>query len=143
MPKKVYRDTQEADATLYFNLAVLLEDLGRDDDAARFYREAIVHDAGMSDAHLNLSMLLERSGQMQSAYRHLSPTIAWFRRKRIPPTSPRYSQRKASILRRPGRLCCPSIHWSESLSPRVAFRISPAGGSAVRPKSRPIVLFDG
>jgi tetratricopeptide (TPR) repeat protein len=69
--EKVYRETQEADATLYFNLAVLLEDLGRDDDAARFYREAIVHDPGMVDAHLNLSMLLERAGQMQSAYRHL------------------------------------------------------------------------
>jgi tetratricopeptide (TPR) repeat protein len=69
--ERVYRESQEADATLYFNLAVLLEDLGRDDDAAQFYREAIVHDPGMADAHLNLSMLLERSGQMQSAFRHL------------------------------------------------------------------------
>ena len=67
----MYRESQEADATLYFNLAVLLKDLGRDDDAAQFYREAIVHDPGMADAHLNLSMLLERSGQMQSAFRHL------------------------------------------------------------------------
>ena len=69
--ERVYRESQGADATLYFNLAVLLEDLGRDDDAAQFYREAIVHDPGMADAHLNLSMLLERSGQMQSAFRHL------------------------------------------------------------------------
>jgi tetratricopeptide (TPR) repeat protein len=69
--EKIYRDTQEADATLYFNLAVLLEDLDRDHDAAQFYREAIVHDPGMADAHLNLSMLLERSGQTQSAFRHL------------------------------------------------------------------------
>ena len=69
--ERVYRESQEADATLYFNLAALLEDLGRDDDAAQFYREAIVHDPGMADAHLNLSMLLERSGQMQSAFRHL------------------------------------------------------------------------
>ena len=69
--ERVYRESQEADATLYFNLAVLLEDLGRGDDAAQFYREAIVHDPGMADAHLNLSMLLERSGQMQSAFRHL------------------------------------------------------------------------
>ena len=67
----MYRESQEADATLYFNLAVLLEDVGRDNDAAQFYREAIVHDPGMADAHLNLSMLLERSGQMQSAFRHL------------------------------------------------------------------------
>jgi tetratricopeptide (TPR) repeat protein len=69
--ERVYRESQEADATLYFNLAVLLEDVGRDNDAAQFYREAIVHDPGMADAHLNLSMLLERSGQMQSAFRHL------------------------------------------------------------------------
>jgi tetratricopeptide (TPR) repeat protein len=69
--EKVYRESQEADATLHFNLAVLLEDLGRDDAAAQFYREAIVHDPGMADAHLNLSMLLERSGKMQSAFRHL------------------------------------------------------------------------
>jgi tetratricopeptide (TPR) repeat protein len=69
--ERVYRESQEADATLYFNLAGLLEDVGRDNDAAQFYREAIVHDPGMADAHLNLSMLLERSGQMQSAFRHL------------------------------------------------------------------------
>jgi tetratricopeptide (TPR) repeat protein len=69
--EKVYRESQEPDATLYFNLAVLLEDLGRDDDAAKFYREALVHDPGMEDAHLNLSILLERSDQIQSAYRHL------------------------------------------------------------------------
>jgi tetratricopeptide (TPR) repeat protein len=69
--ESIYRGSQEADATLYFNLAVLLEDIGRDDDAAKFYREAIVHDPGMADAHLNLSILLERSGQVQSAYRHL------------------------------------------------------------------------
>jgi tetratricopeptide (TPR) repeat protein len=69
--EKIYRDTQEADATLYFNLGILMEDLGRHDDAAKFYREAIVHDPGMADAHFNLSMVLERSGEMQSAYRHL------------------------------------------------------------------------
>jgi tetratricopeptide (TPR) repeat protein len=48
-----------------------MEDLGREDDAIKFYREAIVHDPGMADAHFNLSMLLERSGQLQSAFRHL------------------------------------------------------------------------
>jgi tetratricopeptide (TPR) repeat protein len=69
--ERMYRESEEADATLYFNLAVLLEDLGRDEDAVKFYREAIVHDPGMADSHLNLSMLLERNGQMQSAYRHL------------------------------------------------------------------------
>jgi tetratricopeptide (TPR) repeat protein len=69
--ERVYREGQEADATLYFNMAVLLEDLDREDGAAKFYRKAIVHDPGMADAHLNLSMLLERSGQIQGAFRHL------------------------------------------------------------------------
>lgn len=69
--ERVYGDAQEADATLFFNLGNLMEDLGRDDDAAKFYREAIVHDPGMADAHSNLSTVLERNGQMQSAYRHL------------------------------------------------------------------------
>ena len=69
--ERVYRDTEEADATLFFNLAILMEDLGREEDAIKFYREAIVHDPGMADAHFNLSMLLERGGEVQSAYRHL------------------------------------------------------------------------
>src|ERR1700728_3175370 len=42
--ERVYRDTKEADATLFFNLGILMEDLGRDDDAAKLYREAIAHD---------------------------------------------------------------------------------------------------
>jgi tetratricopeptide (TPR) repeat protein len=67
----IYRDTQEADATLFFNLAVLMEDLGRDADAIKYYREAIIQDPGLADAHFNLSMLQERSGETQSAYRHL------------------------------------------------------------------------
>lgn len=67
----LYRGTNEADATLFFNLAVLMEDQGRDAEAMRFYREALIHDPGMTDAHFNLSMLLERVGEAQSAYRHL------------------------------------------------------------------------
>jgi tetratricopeptide (TPR) repeat protein len=67
----LYRDTQEADATLFFNLAVLMEDLGRDAAAIKYYQEAIVHDPAFADAHFNLSMLQERRGETQSAYRHL------------------------------------------------------------------------
>jgi tetratricopeptide (TPR) repeat protein len=69
--ERVYRESEEADATLFFNLGILMEDLGRDEDAITFYREAIVHDPGMADSHLNLSMLLERIGQTQGAFRHL------------------------------------------------------------------------
>ena len=69
--ERIYRETQEADATLFFNLAILMEDLGRDQDAIKFYREAITHDPGMADAHLNVSLVFERTGQVQSAFRHL------------------------------------------------------------------------
>ena len=69
--ERIYRDTDEADAILLFNLAVLMEDFGRDAEAMKLYRQAIIHDPGMADAHLNLSLLLERAGDEQSAYRHL------------------------------------------------------------------------
>jgi tetratricopeptide (TPR) repeat protein len=59
------------DAILFFNLAVLLEDQGQDQEAMNYYREAIVHDPGMADAHFNLSILLERAGETQAAYRYL------------------------------------------------------------------------
>jgi tetratricopeptide (TPR) repeat protein len=67
----IYLDTQEADATLLFNLAVLMEDLGREAEASKYYLEAIIHDPGLADAHFNLSMLQERRGETQAAYRHL------------------------------------------------------------------------
>ena len=67
----IYRNTQEADATLFFNLAVLMEDSGRKEDAIKYYQNALVHDPGMADAHFNLSMLQEEAGEAQSAYRHL------------------------------------------------------------------------
>jgi tetratricopeptide (TPR) repeat protein len=69
--ERIYSDAQEADATLLFNWGLLMEDLGREQDAIKFYREAIVHDPGMADAHLNLSMVFERTGHAQSAFRHL------------------------------------------------------------------------
>jgi tetratricopeptide (TPR) repeat protein len=69
--EKVYRDTQEADATLYFNLGVLMEDMTREDEALELYRAALIHDPGMTEAHFNLSMLLDRRGEARSAYRHL------------------------------------------------------------------------
>jgi tetratricopeptide (TPR) repeat protein len=67
----IYRGTDEPSATLYFNLGILLEDLKRDSDAIAAYREAIVHDPGMADAHFNLSLLHERAGEVQASFRHL------------------------------------------------------------------------
>jgi tetratricopeptide (TPR) repeat protein len=67
----MYRGAAETSAILSFNLAVLLEDLGRDAEAVAAYREAIVHDPDMADAYYNVSLLLERRGDAQAAFRHL------------------------------------------------------------------------
>jgi tetratricopeptide (TPR) repeat protein len=67
----IYRGTTEPDAVLFYNLAIVLEDMGRDDAAVEAYRKAIVHDPGMADAHFNLSLLHERAGEAQAAFRHL------------------------------------------------------------------------
>lgn len=69
--EKIYRGTREPSAILYFNLGVLLEDLKRELDAIEAYRQAIVHDPGLADAHFNLSALHERLGDAQAAFRHL------------------------------------------------------------------------
>ena len=69
--KNIYLGTQEPSAILYFNLGVLFEDLKRNLDAIEAYRQAIVHDPGLADAHFNLSALHERLGDAQAAFRHL------------------------------------------------------------------------
>src|ERR1700722_5476754 len=69
--ERIYRDTKETNATLCFNFAILMEDQGRDAEAIQYYREPIIHDPGMADAPFNLSMVLKRIGEVQSAYRHL------------------------------------------------------------------------
>lgn len=67
----LYREAEEPSAILYFNLGVLLEDLQREIEAVQAYREAILHDPGMADAHFNLSLVHERLGEAQAAFRHL------------------------------------------------------------------------
>lgn len=67
----IYNGHEEPSGILYFNLAILLEDLAREADAQEAYRLAIAHDPGMADAHFNLALLQERSGDAQAAFRHL------------------------------------------------------------------------
>ena len=67
----IYRRAQEPNAILLFNLGVLLEDLQREAEAMSAYRESIVHDPGLADAHFNLALLHERAGEGQAAFRHL------------------------------------------------------------------------
>ncbi|HSV20563.1 MAG TPA: tetratricopeptide repeat protein [Casimicrobiaceae bacterium] len=62
----------DADATLLFNLAVLLEDRGALDEAAQRYLQALALEPDMADAHCNLGLLYERTGNARAALRHLS-----------------------------------------------------------------------
>jgi tetratricopeptide (TPR) repeat protein len=61
-----------ADGTLLFNLAVLLEDMQRIDDAAAAYRAALAAEPKLADAHFNLARLCEARGLRQDAVRHLA-----------------------------------------------------------------------
>ena len=67
----IYRGSTDVHGILLFNLGVLLEDLGRPAEAMAAYREALVHEPGMADAHYNLSLLHEAAGETQAAFRHL------------------------------------------------------------------------
>ena len=69
--EKVYRAAKQSSALLSFNLAILLEDLNREEEAIAAYREALVLDPALHDAHFNLSRLHERAKQPQDALRHL------------------------------------------------------------------------
>jgi tetratricopeptide (TPR) repeat protein len=79
--EKIYRGSLEPSSTLYFNLGILLEDLQREIEAIEAYRHAIAHDPGMADAHFNLSVLHERLGNAQAAFRHL---LAYYRLSSVP-----------------------------------------------------------
>jgi tetratricopeptide (TPR) repeat protein len=69
--EKVYRAAKEASALLSFNLAVLLEDLNREEEAILSYREALALDPSLHDAHFNLSRLHEKADRPREALRHL------------------------------------------------------------------------
>lgn len=60
-----------AEPLLLFNLGVVLEDLGRIDDAIEAYQSAIAEDPTLADGHFNLARLYEAQGKEQHAIRHL------------------------------------------------------------------------
>ena len=71
----VYRDGLtwcSRDATLLFNLAVVLEDAQRPAEAADTYRAALAVSPDLPEAHYNLALLCEATGLKQEAIRHLS-----------------------------------------------------------------------
>jgi tetratricopeptide (TPR) repeat protein len=59
------------DPVLLFNLGVVLEDLGKLDDAINAYQGAITADPTLADGHFNLARLYEAQGKEQHALRHL------------------------------------------------------------------------
>jgi tetratricopeptide (TPR) repeat protein len=69
--EKLYRAAKHSSALLSFNLAILLEDLKREAEAIKAYREALAQDPTLYDAHYNLALLHERAKQPREALRHL------------------------------------------------------------------------
>jgi tetratricopeptide (TPR) repeat protein len=69
--EKVYRGANHREPLLTFNLAVLLEDLGRESDAIKSYRETLAMDPQFADAHFNIARLYERAKDPQASLRHL------------------------------------------------------------------------
>ena len=69
--ERIYRSADKPEPLLAFNLAVLLEDLDREPDAIRAYREALALDPQLADAHFNLARLYERARDPKASLRHL------------------------------------------------------------------------
>jgi tetratricopeptide (TPR) repeat protein len=71
LAEKIYREAKHSSALLSFNLAILLEDLNREEEAIVAYRDALALDPSLHDAHFNLSRLHERAERPREALRHL------------------------------------------------------------------------
>jgi len=69
--EQMYRQARESSAILSFNLATLLEDLEREDEAIAAYLDALAQDPLLGDAHFNLSRLHEKANRPREALRHL------------------------------------------------------------------------
>jgi tetratricopeptide (TPR) repeat protein len=69
--EKLYRQAKTSSAILSFNLATLLEDLEREEEAVAAYREALAQDPLLCDAHFNLSRLHEKANRPREALKHL------------------------------------------------------------------------
>ena len=69
--ERLYRQARTSSAILSFNLATLLEDLEREEEAVAAYREALAQDPLLHDAHFNLSRLHEKANRPREALKHL------------------------------------------------------------------------
>jgi tetratricopeptide (TPR) repeat protein len=69
--ERVYRQAKSPNAVLSFNLAVVLEDLDRTEEAIAAYHQALALDPLLHDAHFNLSRLYELVHRPRDALKHL------------------------------------------------------------------------
>src|SRR3954470_18861092 len=69
--EQLYRQAKSSSALLSFNLAILLEDLEREEEAIAAYREALAQDPLLQDAHFNLFRLHDKADRPREALRHL------------------------------------------------------------------------
>jgi tetratricopeptide (TPR) repeat protein len=67
----IYREAEYSSGLLSFNLALLLEDLRRDQAAIRAYREALALEPALHEAHFHLGMMYERLQMPREALKHL------------------------------------------------------------------------
>jgi tetratricopeptide (TPR) repeat protein len=67
----VYLAAEHDSALLSFNIALLLEDLQRDDEAVGAYLAALALEPTLHEAHFHLSVLHERQQRPREALRHL------------------------------------------------------------------------
>jgi tetratricopeptide (TPR) repeat protein len=69
--ERVYREADQPEPLMLFNLGVVLEDLHRESDAIQTYREALALDPQLADAHYNLARLYEHEHEPKASLRHL------------------------------------------------------------------------
>jgi tetratricopeptide (TPR) repeat protein len=69
--ESVYLAAEHASALLSFNIALLLEDLQRDDEAVIAYVTAVALEPTLHEAHFHLSVLHERRQRPREALKHL------------------------------------------------------------------------
>jgi tetratricopeptide (TPR) repeat protein len=69
--EQLYRQAKTSSALLSFNLAILLEDLEREEEAVAAYRDALARDPLLHDAHFNLFRLHDKANRPREALKHL------------------------------------------------------------------------
>ncbi|HEY6454211.1 MAG TPA: tetratricopeptide repeat protein [Steroidobacteraceae bacterium] len=69
--ESIYRAAEHDSALLSFNIALLLEDMKRDEEAVGAYLTALMLEPMLHEAHFHLSVLHERRQRPREALRHL------------------------------------------------------------------------